>query len=59
MLGSLILYFRGMRLMLFQLSGFYFNTFFLKEPLWNESLYFFLPGCLKAQEQLLPLGCRV
>ena len=24
----------------------YFNTFFLKEPLWN---YFFLPGYLKAQ----------
>ena len=27
----------------------YFNTFFLKEPLWNKSLYFFLPGYLKAQ----------
>ena len=23
--------------------------FFLKEPLWNRSLYFFLPGYLKAQ----------
>ena len=28
----------------------YFNTFFLKEPLWNKSSYFFLPGYLKAQE---------
>ena len=27
----------------------YFNTFFLKEPLWNTSLYFFLPGYLKAK----------
>ena len=27
----------------------YFNTFFLKELLWNKSLYFFLPGYLKAQ----------
>ena len=27
----------------------YFNTFFLKEPLWNTSLYMFLPGYLKAQ----------
>ena len=28
----------------------YFNTFFLKEPLGNKSLYFFLPGYLKAQD---------
>ena len=27
----------------------YFNTFLLKEPLWNKSLYFLLPGYLKAQ----------
>ena len=27
----------------------YFNTFFLKEPLRNTSLYFFLPGYFKAQ----------
>ena len=27
----------------------YFNTFFLKEPVWNKSWYFFLPGYCKAQ----------
>ena len=33
----------------------YFNTFFLKEPLWNKSLYFFLPGYLRAQK---PTGSK-
>ena len=28
----------------------YFNAFFLKEPLWKNILYFFLPGYLRAQE---------
>ena len=31
----------------------YFNTFFLKEPLWKKSLYFFLPDYLKAQYLIL------
>ena len=30
----------------------HFNTFFFQEQLWNKSLYFFLPGYLKAQIQL-------
>ena len=37
-----------------QILGFgvsYFNTFFLKEPLWNKSLYSFLPGYLKVQDR--------
>ena len=29
----------------------YFNTFFLKEPLWKKSLDFFLPGYLKAKSK--------
>ena len=30
----------------------YFNTFFLKEPLWKKSLDFFLPGYLKAKDRV-------
>ena len=30
-------------------TSLYFFTFFLKEPLWNRSLYVFLAGYLKAQ----------
>ena len=31
----------------------YLNTFFFKEPEWNKSVYFFLPGYLKAQLRFL------
>ena len=36
MLGSLILYLKGMRRMMFQLSGFYYN-YFLSPPTLQES----------------------
>ena len=36
MLGSLILYLKGMRIMMFQLSGFYYRSYMLLRPLLVE-----------------------
>ena len=36
MLGSLILYLKGMRIMMFQLSGFYYKAFMISGSLQSE-----------------------
>ena len=55
MLGSLVIFLKGIRRMMFQLSGFYYKGFLIP----GKSLHAFFVGQKAELKQLVPAGCRI